>query len=85
MEILNLSIDKNTNVERLSAHWNKNENIIKYITNSKKTIDRLLVNNEHKNAFELLILVLGRLDGEELQNFIKYYDEYIFTKHIDSE
>ena len=53
----------------------KNENAEKYISDSKRNIDKLLTTYEYKKAFGLLILVLERLDGKEKVEVIDYYSK----------
>jgi hypothetical protein len=53
----------------------KNENAEKYISDSKRNIDKLLTTNEYRKAFGLLILVLERLDGKEKVEVIDYYSK----------
>lgn len=53
----------------------KNENKEKYISDSKRNIDKLLTAHEYRKAFVLLILVLERLDGKEKTDFIDYYSK----------
>ena len=53
----------------------KNENAEKYISDSKRNIDKLLTTYEYRKAFGLLILVLERLDGKEKVEVIDYYSK----------
>ena len=57
----------------------QHQNITKYISQSKKTIDHLISNNKYKDAFQLLILVLSKLDEKNIHEFIEYYDNMVFT------
>jgi len=52
-----------------------------YIETSKAKIDELLLTYDYKEAFCLLIIVLGRMDGKEKIEFIKYYDNFIFDNY----
>jgi len=47
----------------------------KYISDSKRDIDKLLTTYEYRKAFVLLILVLERLDDKEKVDFIDYYSK----------
>ena len=56
-----------------------------YIVSSKTLIDKLLTNNDYRNAFNMLIMVLSKLDNNDDKNeFIQYYNDYIFSKRIPS-
>jgi hypothetical protein len=61
----------------------KNSNY--YIESSKAKIDELLLTYDYKEAFCLLIIVLGRMDGKEKIEFIKYYDKFIFDNYTCKE
>lgn len=54
----------------------------RYISNSKKNIDKYIRKNNYKGAFRLLILVLERLDNKEKEEFIDYYSKNMLS--IDS-
>lgn len=49
-----------------------------YIEESKKKIDKYLANNDFEGAFSILIMVLGRLDADDIHYFVKYYEQYLF-------
>ena len=51
------------------------ENVEKYISSSKLSIDNFIRKNEYRKAFGLLILFLERLDGEEKSQVIDYYSK----------
>jgi hypothetical protein len=51
------------------------ENVEKYISSSKLSIDNFIRKNEHRKAFGLLILFLERLDGKEKAEVINYYSK----------
>ena len=61
---------------------NENEQSIKYISTSKKNIDKCMRRQDYKRAFRLLILVLERLDDTEKKDFIDYYSKNMLE--IDS-
>ena len=48
-----------------------------YTKISKTNIDNYISNNNYKNAFLLLIMVLERLDNDEKIEFIDYYSKNI--------
>lgn len=48
-----------------------------YIQTSKTNIDKLINNNNYRDAFTLLILVLERLDNNDRLEFIDYYSKKI--------
>jgi len=50
-----------------------NVDYIKYMNDSKKNIDAYINKNDYRKAFGLLILVLGRLDNNQKNEFIDYY------------
>jgi hypothetical protein len=56
-----------------------------YIKMSKTNINNCISDNNYKNAFTLLILVLERLDNNEKIEFIDYYSKnlYEFTRVFD--
>jgi len=54
------------------------ENTKIYIQMSKKSIDNFIRNNDYKKAFNLLIIVLERLDNDEKIECIDYYSKQIF-------
>jgi hypothetical protein len=62
---------------------NDNANILveEYIEKSKKMIDNLLIENETESAFNILIMVLTKLEGKHRTNFIKYYDSYVYKNY----
>ena len=51
------------------------ENVEKYISSSKLSIDNFIRKNEYRKAFGLLILFLERLDGKEKAEVINYYSK----------
>ena len=51
------------------------ENVEKYISSSKLSIDNFIRKNEYRKAFGLLILFLERLDGKEKAEVIDYYSK----------
>ena len=51
------------------------ENVEKYISSSKLSIDNFIRKNEHRKAFGLLILFLERLDDTEKVDVIYYYSK----------
>ena len=51
------------------------ENAKKYISDSKRNIDKLLTTYEYRKAFGLLILFLERLDDKEKVDVIDYYSK----------
>jgi hypothetical protein len=53
---------------------NSEECIKKYILSSKQFINKLIYDNEHRKAFNMLITVLGHLDETGIQELIKYYN-----------
>lgn len=53
-----------------------------YIMLSRKEIDRCLLNNEYNKAFYLLITTLNKIDPDDVHNFIKHYDNFLFSKQI---
>jgi hypothetical protein len=54
------------------------ENTKIYIQMSKKSIDNFIRNNDYKKAFNLLIMVLERLDNDEKIECIDYYNKKNF-------
>lgn len=49
-----------------------------YISQSKLNINNFIFKNDHKKAFALFLLVIQSLDdGEEKNEFIKYYDKLL--------
>ena len=52
-----------------------NEDVEKYITDSKVNINNYIRQNEYRKAFWLLILFLERLDSEEKVQVIDYYSK----------
>lgn len=48
-----------------------------YIQTSKTNIDKLINNNNYRDAFTLLFLVLERLDNNDRLEFIDYYSKKI--------
>ena len=48
-----------------------------YTKISKTNIDNYISNNNYKNSFLLLIMVLERLDNDEKIEFIDYYSKNI--------
>jgi|LauGreDrversion4_2_1035121.scaffolds.fasta_scaffold1728651_2 hypothetical protein len=53
-----------------------------YIILSRKEIDRCILNNEYNKAFHLLIATLNKLHPDDVHNFIKHYDNFLFAKQI---
>jgi len=51
----------------------KKDNRKMYVEMSKSNIDKYIYYKDFREAFELLILVLERLDENEKIDFIKYY------------
>jgi DNA-binding protein Fis len=45
-----------------------------YIINSKQSIDNYIRRREFRSAFGLFVLVLARLEDDELPEFIQYYN-----------
>lgn len=45
-----------------------------YIINSKQSIDNYIRRREFRSAFGLFVLVLARLEIDELPEFIQYYN-----------
>ena len=45
-----------------------------FIKTSIKNIDNFIEKNQYKNAFNLLILFLERLNNEDTKTVISYYD-----------
>lgn len=49
-----------------------------YISHSKLNINNFIFKNDNKKAFALFLLVIQRLeDGEEKNEFIKYYEKLL--------
>jgi hypothetical protein len=49
-----------------------------YVIESKKNINNYIFKNDHKKAFALFLLVIQRLeDGDEKNEFIKYYEKLL--------
>lgn len=49
-----------------------------YIQLSKTNIDNLILINQYKNAFTLLIMVLERLDNNDKIELINYFSKQLF-------
>lgn len=45
-----------------------------YMTDATKNIDRYIKNNDYKRAFSLFLLTIEKLDQQERQVFIDYYN-----------
>ena len=54
------------------------EDTMMYIYFSKNRIDELILKNDYESAFHYLIIVLRRLDNNDRNNFIEYYNNKIF-------
>ena len=52
-------------------------NMEKYISCSKKNIDKYLRTNNHNKAFGLLMVFLERLDDKDKLEVINYYIGYV--------
>jgi hypothetical protein len=51
-----------------------------YILQSKKNINNFIFKNDNRKAFALFLLVIQRLeDGEEKNEFIKYYEKLLIN------
>jgi hypothetical protein len=55
----------------------KLDNIEGYILRSKRQINIMLQQENYSTAFNILIIVLSKLDDEDRCKFISYYDNYI--------
>jgi len=60
-----------------------NKVIEKYVSYSKKNINEYIEKNDYKSAFQILVMVLNRVDEEQKSAIIKYYDDFMFEKYID--
>ena len=52
-----------------------------YISSSKEIIDKLLYNHKYQDAFNMLIMVIVRLDKDYIYDFIKYYENKTYNKN----
>ena len=55
-----------------------------YIINSKQSIDNYIRRREFRSAFGLFVLVLARLEIDELPEFIQYYNNNLVRLGICS-
>jgi hypothetical protein len=53
-----------------------------YVSTCKRTIDGLIEKNDFKNAFYMITLVMSRLTGCTLDEFLKYYETVLDRKYI---
>jgi hypothetical protein len=51
-----------------------------FIILSKDLIDKMLFNRDYKGAFNMLVKIMVTLDEKDRNTFIRYYDNYFFTK-----
>jgi len=54
-----------------------------YVSYSKKNINDYIEKNDYKSAFQVLVMVLNRVDHEQKSAIIKYYDDFMFEKYVD--
>lgn len=57
----------------------KFQDIEGYILRSKRQINIMLREHNYSAAFNILVIVLSKLDEVNRSNFINYYDDYIRT------
>lgn len=61
---------------------NKEDNEL-YIKNQKMQIDKMLDDFNYRPAFTLLVLTLSKLNELDKNNFIQYYNDFMFNKYTD--
>jgi hypothetical protein len=59
-----------------------NLDIHKFISLSKDMIDKALINNDYKTAFDTLVMVLGILNDNDKLLFLQYFKQDILTHYI---
>jgi len=52
-----------------------------YIRSSKMKIDRLLNNYNHHGAFNMLVVLLNKLDDSNKNEVLLYYQNYLTNKY----
>jgi hypothetical protein len=58
-----------------------NPDIPKFISLSKDMIDKALINNDYKTAFDTLIIVLGILNDNDKLLFLQYFNQDVLTHY----
>ena len=59
----------------------RNPDIPKFISLSKDMIDKALINNDYKTAFDTLLMVLGILNDNDKLLFLQYFNQDVLTHY----
>jgi hypothetical protein len=60
---------------------NKNENNDDYIKKNKTRITKLLIEYKYQEAFHLLIILLNKVNNDDRDVIIKYFNDFIEIKY----
>jgi hypothetical protein len=58
-----------------------NPDIPKFISLSKDIIDKALINNDYKTAFDTMLMVLSILNDNDKLLFLQYFNQDIVTHY----
>jgi len=67
--------DTEENINETTPFPNETESYKMYIETSRRIIDTFINEMEYKKAFQMLILVLGRLYSNDKDELINYYSK----------
>ena len=56
-----------------------NNNNNNYLEQLRNIIDNSIKKNDYKKAFLLFVIFVGKLDKEEIDNFISYYKTFMLN------
>lgn len=59
----------------------RNADIPRFISLSKDIIDKAIVNNDYKTAFDTMLMVLSMLNDNDKLLFLQYFNQDIVTNY----
>lgn len=72
--------DSDYNKNRTERNPPDNSNCVNAVIG---VINKMLKDNQHRNAFIMLIMVVGRLESEDKDKLTNYYYQHLFNMNND--